>query len=134
MGSQRVLQAIAVVASAVASQPARAVAAPPPHERIAVIDLGSANDAALGSAARRSAAKGFADIPRKLQAAILAAGLEPVIGDGVEDALAGRDVDRDTVELEAALASAQRCRRRSSRARGPTCCCARTARTGSTPR
>jgi hypothetical protein len=107
MGSQRVLQAIAVVASAVASQP-RAVAAPPPRERIAVIDLGSGDGAALGSRTGRSPAKGFADIPRKLQAAIIAAGLDPVIGDGVEDALAGRDVDRDTIELQAALAAAQR--------------------------
>jgi hypothetical protein len=38
----------------------------------------------------------------------VAAGLEPVIGEGVEDALAGRDVDRDAAPLAAALATAQR--------------------------
>ncbi|HET7500033.1 MAG TPA: hypothetical protein VFK02_03495 [Kofleriaceae bacterium] len=67
------------------------------HERVAVIDLG-------GPASK----KGFADVSHKLQEAIVAAGLDPVIGDGVEDALAGRDVDRDAVELDAALSSAQR--------------------------
>jgi hypothetical protein len=71
-------------------------AAPRLHERVAVIDLGP------------GASKGFADIQHKLQAAIIAAGFDPVIGDGVEDALAGRDVDRDTVELDAAIAAAQR--------------------------
>ena len=49
-----------------------------------------------------------ADVQRTLQAAIVAAGLDPVIGDGIEDALAGRDVDRDAVQLAAALAAAQR--------------------------
>jgi hypothetical protein len=73
-------------------------AAPRVHERIAVIDLGAGS----------GASKGFADVQHKLQAAIVAAGLDPVIGDGVEDALAGRDIDRDTVELDAALAAAQR--------------------------
>jgi hypothetical protein len=67
------------------------------HERIAVIDLGAGT----------GTGHGFADVQRTLEAAIVAAGLDPVIGDGVEDALAGRDVDRDTVELAAAIAAAQ---------------------------
>lgn len=67
-----------------------------------MIDLGP------GLAASAGPGKGFADVQHRLQAAIIAAGLDPVIGDGVEDALAGRDVDRDTVELDAALAAAQR--------------------------
>jgi len=63
-----------------------------------VIDLGAGSDPGHG----------VADVQRALEAAIVAAGLEPVIGDGVEDALAGRDVDRDTVQLAAAIAAAQR--------------------------
>ena len=90
MGAQRVLQALAVVASAGAG-----AAAAPPRDRIAVIDLsGGAAD--------------HADVQRRLQAAIAAAGFEPAAGDGVEDALAGRDVDRDAVELAIAMAAAQR--------------------------
>ncbi|HEU4729361.1 MAG TPA: hypothetical protein VFT22_15775, partial [Kofleriaceae bacterium] len=65
-------------------------AAPRMHERVAVIDLGPGAGSPGG--------KGFADVAHKLQEAIVAAGLDPVIGDGVEDALAGRDVDRDAVE------------------------------------
>jgi hypothetical protein len=44
---------------------------------------------------------------QKLNAAIVAGGLEPVLGDGVEDALAGVDLDRDRVQLAAAMADAQ---------------------------
>jgi hypothetical protein len=89
MGPQRVLQAAVVLAS-VATARTSLAAEPRTHERVAVIDLGP----------------GSGDVP--LAAAIVAAGLEPVIGDGVEDALAGREVDRDTVPLAAALATAQR--------------------------
>jgi hypothetical protein len=73
------------------------LASPAPRERVAVIDLG-----APGSSS------GVDDVGHKLQVAIVAAGFDPVIGDGVEDALAGRDVERDAVELAAALAAAQR--------------------------
>lgn len=45
---------------------------------------------------------------RQVGAAIVAAGMIPVIGDGVEDALAGRDADRDAVTLAAAMATAAR--------------------------
>jgi PEGA domain len=72
------------------------------HERVAVIDLGP------GPGAAPQGNSGSTDAVRALQAAIVAAGLEPVIGDGVEDALAGRDVDRDTLQLAAAIAAAQR--------------------------
>ena len=67
----------------------------PERERIAVIDLGGAS-------------RGAGDATRQLEAAITAAGYAPVIGDGVEDALAGRDTERDAVELAAAIATAER--------------------------
>jgi len=98
MGAERVLQAIAVVAS-LAANAAVGAAAPRLHERVAVIDLGDPGAATVGDAS---------DVQRQLATAVVAAGLDPVIGDGVEDALAGKDVDRDAVELAAAIASAQR--------------------------
>ena len=97
MGPQRIFQAVAVVASVAISRTATVAAEPRLHERIAVIDLG----------AGPGAGHGFADVGQALGPAIVAAGLDPVIGDGIEDALAGRDVDRDTVELAAAIAAAQ---------------------------
>jgi hypothetical protein len=60
-------------------------------ERVAVIDLGPSSDAR-----------------QDLLAAIVKAGFDPVIGNGIEDALAGVDVDKDAVELAGALADAQR--------------------------
>ena len=113
MGAQQVLRAAAagvliaaqaVTASAAPAAPAAPVgpaAAPvlphtlprPAHERVAVIDLGPADD----GAARRA-----------LGAAVVAAGLEPVTGDGVEDALAGRSQDKDAVPLAAAMADASK--------------------------
>jgi PEGA domain-containing protein len=101
MGPQRILQAVAVVAS-LAAQPSISAAAPESprplraQERIAVIDL---------SAAPRATAD---EVDRTLVAAVAAAGFDPVTGDGVEDALAGRDVDRDAGQLAAAIATAQR--------------------------
>ncbi len=70
-----------------------AAAAPKLHERVAVVDLGPED----GEIARKN-----------LLAAVVAAGFEPVIGDGLEDALAGENVDKDAVELAAAMAEAQR--------------------------
>jgi hypothetical protein len=89
MGPQRVLQAVAIVAVATG---APAAAAPRLHERVAVIDLGPGAGG---------------EVQRTLQAAIVAAGLDPVVDDGVEDALAGRDAGADALQLAAALASAQ---------------------------
>lgn len=63
------------------------------RERVAVIDLGPSPDSSVRA---------------KLAAGVVTAGLEPVIGDGVEDALAGVVVDRDAVELAAALEEARR--------------------------
>jgi hypothetical protein len=94
MGPQRVLQA--AVAIAIATGPAGAAPAPPApagHERIALIDLGPDSGA---------------DRSRPLLAAIAAAGFDPVIGDDVEDALAGRDLERDVPTLAAAIAAAER--------------------------
>ncbi|HEX3759304.1 MAG TPA: hypothetical protein VHW23_11380 [Kofleriaceae bacterium] len=65
-----------------------------------MIDLG------LGPGAGAAAPAG-PDIPRQLQAAIVAAGFTPVIGDGVDDALAGRDLERDAAALAAAMATAE---------------------------
>jgi len=109
MGPQRVLQAVAVVAGVAAARTPRVVAEPRTHERVAVIDLGAASAAAgttPGAGSRRG--HGVADLPQTLAAAIVAAGLDPVIGDGVEDALAGRDLARDGVQLAAAMEEAQR--------------------------
>ena len=90
MGPQRILQAIGAVALGASS----VAAAPRLHERVAVIDLGP--DA------------GSATVRRQLAEAVVAAGLDPVIGDGVEDALAGQDVTHDGVLLAAAIDKAQR--------------------------
>lgn len=95
MGPQQVLRATALLLVCVVVRGASAAPAPtaiPRTDRVAVIDLGPADD----GAARR-----------KLEAAIIAGNLEPVLGDGVEDALAGIDVDRDRVLLAAAMADAQ---------------------------
>ncbi len=67
------------------------MAAAAPRERVAVIDLGP----------------GDGSVRQKLAAAIVAGGLEPVIGDGVEDALAGINSDRDSIALAAAMAEAK---------------------------
>jgi hypothetical protein len=94
MGAQQVLRATVCVAAlaATASADPRGFRSQT-HEKVAVIDLGPPDDGATR---------------RKLQAAIVAAGLEPVIGDGVEDALAGELTDPDAVELAAAIDQAQR--------------------------
>ena len=70
-----------------------ASAAPKVRERAAVIDLGPADGG---------------EIRQKIAAAIVDAGLQPVLGDGVEDALAGVSIDKDSVVLGAAMAEAQR--------------------------
>jgi hypothetical protein len=110
MGPQRVLQAVVVVASVAIARTPPVAAAPRSHERIAVIDLGAGLGAGLDAGPDTGPRAGVtrADVPHALRAAIAAAGLDPVIGDGVEDALAGHDVDRDTIQLAAALAAAQR--------------------------
>jgi hypothetical protein len=56
-----------------------------------VIDLGPADEA----------------VRQKLAAAAHARGLEPVLGDGVEDALAGINSDRDSLALAAAMVEAK---------------------------
>ncbi len=69
-----------------------ALASPRTHERTAVIDLGPGDGA----------------VRQMLAARVVAAGLDPVIGDAVEDALAGEHVDPDAVQLAAAVHEAQR--------------------------
>jgi hypothetical protein len=56
-----------------------------------VIDIGPTDDGAR----------------QKLAASVVAGGLEPVIGDGVEDALAGINSDRDALALAVAMADAK---------------------------
>ncbi len=68
-------------------------AAPKTRERVAVIDLGPADGGAIRA---------------RLAGVVIAAGLEAVIGDGQGDALAGVAADKDTVQIAAALAEAQR--------------------------
>src|SRR5271169_5111627 len=98
MGAQQILRTAACYAGLI-----HAVAVAGPHatrplprvthrERAAVIDLGPADDA----------------MQRRLGAALVAAGFEPVIGDGVEDALAGTSSDRDVAQLAAAIGEAKR--------------------------
>ena len=89
MGAQRVLQAVGV-ALVCASAP---VAAAPLHERAAVVDLGPDDGGT---------------IRKELLASLVAAGFDVVIGDGIEDALAGKSLDKDLAELAAAMADAQR--------------------------
>ncbi|HMG55889.1 MAG TPA: hypothetical protein VK601_20455 [Kofleriaceae bacterium] len=48
------------------------------------------------------------DVAHRLHTAIIGAGFSPVLGDGVDDALAGRDVERDAVVLSSELAAAER--------------------------
>lgn len=97
MGVERVLQdaagrvvacavATAVLTTTVFAQPSRT------GERVAVIDLGPSDPA----------------VRQKLAAAIVAGGLNPVLGDGIEDALGGESLDPDAVQLAAALVEAQR--------------------------
>lgn len=92
MGIERVLQAAArlSLASIVALGATTVVAAP--RERVAVIDLGPDDPA----------------IRQKLAAAIVAGGLDPVLGEGIEDALGGRSTDPDALQLAVAVGDAQR--------------------------
>lgn len=85
MGPQQVLRAAFVLVLAASTV---AGAAPPLGDRVAVIDLGPG------------------DVRAQLNAAIAGARLDVLTGDGVEDALAGIDIERDTRALAAALADA----------------------------
>jgi hypothetical protein len=69
-------------------------AAAAPKERVAVIDLGPPEP-------------DRDRVRQRLAAALVAAGLEPLHGDRIEDALAGEDVERDALELASALARAE---------------------------
>ena len=91
MGAQQVLRAAVAIASTIVASGASA-APTKLHERVAVIDLGP-RDAA---------------IEKQLSTAVIAAGLELVIGDGIEDALAGASADPDALTLAAAIDDAQR--------------------------
>ncbi len=83
----------AIVPAIIALGTRPASAAPKTRERLAVIDLGPAD----GSAIRG-----------RIAAVAIAGGLQVVTGDGLEDALAGESADKDTVQLAAAVAEAQR--------------------------
>jgi hypothetical protein len=88
---------LAAASASAAADPAPDPAAPR-RDRVAIIDLG-ADGAGAGADAR---------VRAQLAALVEAAGLAPVIGDGVEHALAGVAAERDAVELAAAIGSAQR--------------------------
>src|SRR5262245_52228583 len=102
MGAERVLQAArflrraryaATVAIAVGAAGSAHADAGKTRERSAVIDLGPADDGA---------------IRRRLASAVVTGGLEPVLGGGIEDALAGQAGAKDDTALAATLAEAQR--------------------------
>ncbi|CAN5769340.1 hypothetical protein BH11MYX2_BH11MYX2_39610 [soil metagenome] len=89
MGVERVLQAavaVVVVGAVVAPSIARA-------EDVAIIDVGPTD----GGEART-----------RIAAALTGAGLAPLVGNGVDDALAGVDVTPDAQQLATAMARAQR--------------------------
>lgn len=88
MGSQQVLRAAHVVCLLAGATSASA--APRLGDRVAIIDAGPADET----------------IRNKLAAAVVAANLDPLIGDGVEDALAGIHTDRDSIALGGAMADA----------------------------
>jgi hypothetical protein len=94
MGAQQVLRTVAcavlIVSPALAGGGWKTTG-PKLHERVAVIDLGPEDD----GAARRAVSE-----------AAINAGLDVVMGDGVEDALAGIATDRDGLLLAAALQDA----------------------------
>jgi len=92
MGVERVLQAARglIPATLVALATTSAIAAP--RERVAVIDLGPSDPV----------------IRQKVAAAIVAGGLEPILGDGIEDALGGQSQDPDALQLAVAIGEAQR--------------------------
>lgn len=88
MGAQRILQAAGLIALFCSA----ALAAPPLHERVAVVDLGPSDDG----------------VRKQLLTTIVTAGFDPVVGDGLDDALAGIAMDKDAVALATAMADAQR--------------------------
>ncbi len=93
MGLERVLQAARRLSVSALVVVASVASAAPKQDRIAVIDVGP-TDSGL---ARRA-----------IHAAIVSGGLAPLIGDGVDDALAGEDLTPDAARLAAAMAEAQR--------------------------
>ena len=96
MGAQQVLRTASAVAIVVVAATAAAAPPPPPprvHEKVAVIDLGPAD---------------HGHVRQRLATAVVAAGLDPVIGDGIEDALAGQSTDSDGVLFAAAMEQAEK--------------------------
>jgi hypothetical protein len=91
MGAQQVLRAIAASALIVGVAEARHRGSAA-HERVAIIDLGPADDGKARA---------------KIGAAVVAAGMAPVIDDGIDDALAGIARDTDELTLAAQMASAK---------------------------
>jgi hypothetical protein len=95
MGAQQVLRTVAcavLIASPALAGSGWKVTAPRLHERVAVIDLGPPGDGAER---------------RAVMTAAIEAGLDVVMGDGVEDALAGIATDRDGLLLAAAMQDAE---------------------------
>jgi hypothetical protein len=87
MGTQQVLRAaLLVVVAATSPSDARRLG-----DSVAVIDLGPPDE----------------KVRQQIGAALVAAGLEPLTKNGVEDALAGIDRERDVTPLAAAMADAQ---------------------------
>jgi hypothetical protein len=92
MGAQQVLRTVAcavLIVSPAFAGSGRKATAPRLHERVAVIDLGPGDER------------------RAVSEAAINAGLDVVIGDGVDDALAGIATDRDGLLLAAAMQDAE---------------------------
>src|SRR5690349_12689701 len=97
MGPQQVLRAATCVAVATglagsAGAAPRHRAGSGAHERVAIIDLGPPD----GGAARRT-----------LGTAVVAAGMDPLLGDGLDDALAGIDRAGDDALIAVAISAAK---------------------------
>jgi hypothetical protein len=95
MGAQQVLRTVAcavLIASPALAGGGWKATAPKLHERVAVIDLGPADDGAQR---------------RVVMAALVDAGLDVAMGDGIDDALAGVATDRDGLLLAAAMRDAE---------------------------
>src|SRR5690349_19414895 len=92
MGAQQVLRTVAAGALIYGVAEARTHRGSAAHERVAIVDLGPADD---------GRARG------KIGAAVVAAGMQPVLDDGIDDALAGISHDKDGLAIAAEMSSAK---------------------------
>lgn len=106
MGTQQILRTARAVIVAIACVNFAAAAPVPRRERVAIIDL-TARVTPSSAADHADPVGSEAAVRARLSRALIAAGLEPIVGDGVEHALAGIAADRDSSALESSLAEAE---------------------------